>query len=312
MKRIEVSYTPVRQCPLCGGGGVVRARLRRRSYTFGPFVIPLPALGLRLLSCERCNLLFKSEVPDAENFGRIMQEAAAQVWRPKTGDHPAIAPMLRHLPERRLDILDIGASNGDLLAQLRDRAGRLSALDIGRFPRCAEIVTGEYIIGEIEQPLAWSGRPYDLVTAFDVFEHFRDAAPAIHNILSLTAPDGLIVVETGDWTTVADRLESWYYANLFEHHVFWSRRTFEHVCERHPCRLVACERVEHKGRRSLPAPKRMVLAALKAAAAVPGCAAAIRAVSGRDPTLLGTPGLRDHVFVVLRRKTDGERPAVGG
>ena len=307
MEQTDIPYEPVRQCPLCGGRGVEQAALRRRRYSFGPFIIPLPPEGIQLLACERCNLLYKSDVPEPGAFGRIMAAAAAKVWRPKTGVHPAVAPILRHLPDRRIDILDIGASNGDLLAQLRDRAGRLSALDIERFPRCEEVVTGEYIIGEVEQPLHWSGIPYGLVTAFDVFEHFRDPGLAVDNIVEMTADDGLIVIETGDWSTAAGHLDTWYYTNLFEHHVFWSRPTFEHVCEGPPCRLVAYDLVEHKGRRALSAAKRAVLRALTSVARVPGCASLVQAVTGRDPTLFGPPSVRDHAFVVLRRIPAGER-----
>ena len=207
MEKTDIPYEPVRQCPLCGGRGGERAALRRRHYSFGPFIIPLPPDGIRLLACEGCNLLFKSAVPEARAFGRIMAAAAAKVWRPKTGVHPAVAPIMGYLPAERVDILDIGASNGDLLAQLRDRAGRLSALDIERFPRCEAVVTGEYIIGEVEQPLHWSGIPYGLVTAFDVFEHFRDPGRAVDTIVGMTAADGLIVIETGDWSTAAGHLD---------------------------------------------------------------------------------------------------------
>lgn len=301
MEQFNIPYTPVRRCPLCGGRGVEQATLRRRQYSFGPFVIPLPPEGVLLLACEACNLLFKNRVPEAGAFASIMAAAAELVWRPKPGVHPAVAPILAHLPAEPIDIIDIGASHGDLLAQLRARAGRLSAIDIERFPRCAGIVTGEYIIGEVEQPLDWSGIPYGLVTAFDVFEHFRDPARAVDNIVSLAASDGLIVIETGDWSTAAGHLDTWYYTNLFEHHVFWSRPTFEHVCTGHPCRLMTYDLVEHKGRRAMSPAKRAVLRAVTGVARVPGCATVVQALTGRDPTLLGPPAVRDHAFVVLRR-----------
>jgi hypothetical protein len=117
----------------------------------------------------------------------------------------------------------------------------------------------------------------------------------------MTAADGLIVIETGDWSTAAGHLDTWYYTNLFEHQVFWSRPTFEHVCSGHPCRLVAYDLVEHKGRRALSAAKRAVLRAVTSMAHLPGCASLVQAVTGRDPTLFGPPSVRDHAFVVLRR-----------
>lgn len=306
MNRFEISFVAVKQCPLCDGRGIEQAVLLRRQYCFGRFVIPLPSGGISLLACERCQLLFKSHVPEAVAFGMIMASEAVTVWRSKTGPHPAVPPILRYLPGRPLDIIDIGASNGDLLSQLRHRADRLSALDIERFPRCEQVVTGEYVLGEVDKPFHWSGLPYGLVTAFDVFEHFRDPSFAVRNILSLTAPGGQIMIETGDWTAAADQLGSWYYTNLFEHHVFWSRPTFEHVCANHPCRLFAYEAVEHKGRRSLPLAKRAVLAAVVRASRVPGFTAVVKAVAGRDPSLFGQPGAQDHAFVVLERTDEND------
>ena len=100
MEKAHIPYTQVRQCPLCGGRGAERAALRRRRYSFGPFIIPLPRDGVRLLECERCRMLFKSAVPEARAFGGIMAAAAATVWRPKKGVHPAVAPILRHLDRK--------------------------------------------------------------------------------------------------------------------------------------------------------------------------------------------------------------------
>lgn len=302
MKRIDVAYEPVVRCPLCGGVGDEQAVLRRRNYVFGQFVIPLPSGGVSLVACDRCALLYKSSVPDAQSFAAIMKAAAASVWRPKKGEHPAMTRIRRFLPAGPVDILDIGASNGDLLAQLASHAGRLSAVDIERFPLCGEIVTGEYILGEVDKPLEWSRKPYGLVTAFDVCEHFRDVGRAIDNILSLTASRGMIMLETGDWTTATNHLDTWYYTNLFEHHVFWSRQTFDYLCETRNCRLIAYERVVHKGRRVMSTAKRAILAMVTTVARTRGFPTLFYVLTGRDPTLLGPPHVMDHAFVILCRQ----------
>src|SRR3546814_17912205 len=85
-------------------------------------------------------------------------------------------PMMRAPIHWARSVLDIGASNGDLRAQLGGTADLLSALDVVEYPRCREIVDGrgEYIIGQLDAGVVWSGAPYDVVTAFDVFEHFFD------------------------------------------------------------------------------------------------------------------------------------------
>ncbi len=253
------------------------------------------------MECDACGLLFKSNVPEREAFSHIMAAAATQVWKQKHGVHPALAMMEPYLCKRGFDVLDLGASNGDLLAQLKPRAGRVSALDVEAFPLCKEIVNGEYIIGDVDKPLEWSGRPYDLVTAFDVFEHFFDAKYAVNNAVSMTAPGGLLMIETGDWTTMSRRLESWYYCNLFEHHIFWSRKTFDFLCSLYMLDNVSYSLVNHKGRRTMGAMKRMALRVMTSLAPVRPFASLMILLTGRDPSLFGAPTLRDHAFAVLRR-----------
>src|SRR3546814_3098208 len=82
---------------------------------------------------------------------RVMLYGATDVWRPKSVAHPGLPMMRSHINGAR-SFLDIGASNGDLLAQLGGTADRLSALDVVEYPRCREIVDGrgEYIIGQLE------------------------------------------------------------------------------------------------------------------------------------------------------------------
>lgn len=229
-----------------------------------------------------------------------MLSGATDVWRPKAGEHPAL-PMMRPYIEGATSFLDIGASNGDLLAQLGDRATRLSAMDVVQYSRCKSIVDGrgEYILGQLETGVTWSNQPYDVVTAFDVFEHFLNARNAASNVLGFVKAGGYLIVETGDWRTVPDPGE-WYYSNLFEHQIFWTRKTFEYLSERFPFSIAEYSLVNHKGRRSMSLVKRVALAAIVQLAPHAWFKSAMLA-AGRDPGHFGAPGLIDHAFVVLKR-----------
>src|SRR5690606_26620586 len=244
---LDIDYQEITCCPLCGQAGAERSVLRRPSYYFARFEIPLPRTGVALLECRHCSLLFKSATPTAESCDAVMLNGATDVWRPKTGEHPAL-PMMRPYMEGAESFLDIGASNGDLLAQIGAR--RLSAMDIVQYAPCKAVIDGrgEYIIGQLEKGVTWSNQPYDVVTAFDVFEHFLEADSAVSNVLAFVKSGGYLVIETGDWRTVPDP-GSWYYTNLFEHQIFWTRRTFEYLQERFPLAITQYSLVNHKGRR---------------------------------------------------------------
>ena len=245
-------------------------------------------------------MLFKSTVPTAEACDEIMLGGATDVWRPKPGEHPAL-PMMRPYIEEANSFLDIGASNGDLLAQLGTRAERISAMDVVQYSRCKGIVDGrgEYILGHLEAGVTWSNHPYDIVTAFDVFEHFLNAERATANVLAFVKAGGHLVIETGDWRTVPDQ-GSWYYSNLFEHQIFWTRETFEYLAEQFSFSISEYSLVNHKGRRSMGRAKRMALSAIVRLAPHAWFRNAMLA-AGRDPGHFGAPGLIDHAFVVMKR-----------
>jgi hypothetical protein len=233
MKIIKISYHSIVACPLCGAAGVVRAKLSRPYYFFGTFSILLPEAGVHLCECVNCSLLYKDAVPSRSDLARIMSAVAADVWRPKSGIHPALVWILPYLHGQPKRILDIGASNGDLLAQLKPYASCVSALDVVAYPQCQSVVNKEYIIGEIEGNLVWSGEKYELVTAFDIFEHFLDTHVALSNIAAMVSKGGKLIVETGDWNCCEGELGDWYYANLFEHQIFWNQRAFDYMCNKY-------------------------------------------------------------------------------
>lgn len=303
-RRLDIPFKEVAACPLCGQAGAERSRLRRANYHFAQFEIPLPPQGVSLLECRNCSMLFKSAVPTPEAWNEVMLDGATDVWRPKTGEYPAL-PMMRPHIEGATSFLDIGASNGDLLAQLGDTAERVSALDVVEYPRCKDIVDGrgEYIIGQLDAGVEWSGEPYEIVTAFDVFEHFFEPGHAVANILSFVKLNGSLIVETGDWKSVSDQ-GSWYYSNILEHQIFWTRETFEYIADLYPFSLSAYALVNHKGRRSMGLPKRVALSTIVRLSPLSWFRRAMLA-AGRDPGHFGAPRLVDHAFVVLERVQAG-------
>jgi hypothetical protein len=154
-------------------------------------------------------------------------------------------------------------------------------------------VSGEYILSTFENTPEWSGDPYDVVTAFDVFEHFLDAATATRNILGFLKPHGYLIIETGDWRTAQD-LNRWYYCNLFEHQIFWSQDSIEYWAATVGLKLVRYERVNHKGRRNASLMKRAAIQGFRAAGVV------LSPITGIDARLVPPPRLRDHMFAVLQ------------
>lgn len=296
---IKIRYQPVEACPLCGETGQDRAKLSRANYIFGKFSIPLPEEGILLRECTNCTLLYKSSVPNKIDLARIMSGVATDVWRKKSGTHPALSWILPYLDGHPKCILDIGASNGDLLAQLKPHVNCVSALDIVAYPKCRSIINKEYIIGDIEGQLNWSGEKYEIITAFDIFEHFIDAFSALCNIKSMITNSGRLIVETGDWTCIEGDLGDWYYANLFEHQIFWNRRAFDYMCEKYNFELIEYKNVVQKNRRALGFSKRFIIEVVVILAKFSLFQRAMLATGKGDPLRFSRPFLLDHAFVVM-------------
>ena len=301
MKIINIKYQLVDVCPLCGGFGVDRAKLSRLNYFFGSFSIPLPEAGVFLCECIHCSLLYKTAVPNRMDLAKIMSDAATDVWRPKSGIHPALSWILPYLNGQPRSVLDIGASNGDLLAQLKPYASCVAALDVVEYPQCQLVVDNKYIIGEIEGDSIWSGETYEIVTAFDIFEHFLDTHAALSNVSALVSKGGKLIVETGDWNSYKGELDDWYYANLFEHQIFWNRQSFDFLCSKYGFKIIDYRNCPHKGRRGLGFLKRLAMGMVVKLAKI-SLFQQVMLVAGKgDPLRFACPSLIDHAFVVLEK-----------
>ena len=303
MSMLNIDYQAVAACPLCAGTDIhTLERLARTSYTFGPIEIALPPGGIAILRCRTCALAFKDRIPTSQALGEVMGRAATEVWKPAKHEHPLRARLAQSVAGRAGGIIDIGAANGDVLDAVADVAPRRSAFDIVSYPACAAKVTGEYVLGQFEEDFAWSGEPYALVTAFDVFEHFSNADAALARIVSFVAPDGELLLETGDYDAAFPSIGRWYYTALFEHTIFWNRASLEFAASKHGLVLHSFETVNHKGLVKFSPPKRALLGLIHVAARVGAVAQTVWRVGKIDIAHFAHPTRTDHMLVLLRRR----------
>jgi hypothetical protein len=300
MLGIKPDYQSVKICPLCKSVGLQRSKLTRTNYYFGKFAICLPNEGVYLCECTKCSLLFKSAVPTKEFFSKVMSESATHVWQPKLGVHPALDLVLPYLKKPLKSVLDVGASNGDLISQLKPFTSSVSAIDVVEYPQC-RLVTKEYIISEIEGVLDWSGDKYDVVTAFDIFEHFLNTQTALTNISSTLKNGGYLIVETGDWDCYKHNLGQWYYANLFEHQIFWNKKSFGYFCEQYGYSIVEYKNCIHKGRRNLGLLKRYAMELVVQLSSLPMFQRLVIIAGKGDPLRFASTSLVDHAFIVMMK-----------
>jgi SAM-dependent methyltransferase len=150
-----------------------------------------------------------------------------------------------------LNILDIGPSNGAFLKQLPCN-GRKSGLDIVVYPELIDSLTDEFIEGFIDQDtFKWSGDKYDLITAFDIFEHLYNPRRAFKNIKNFLNDNGYLAIETGNINSKWPKKygpHNWWYVALFEHHIFWSLESIKKIAEDEGFEIVFQIEKRHKFR----------------------------------------------------------------
>lgn len=296
----------VENCPACDqSNGNILGKLAIHNYIFGSRCITLPPGGVALTCCNTCGLVRKSTVPTPDFLKKITMMEQAALWHQPHYDFASeFASIDAYHRGPMCDLLDVGAAGGEFLRAAPYCKGRRSALDIVRFDRLTLSDEGEFICGLIDDPdLNWSGRPYDVVTAFDVLEHVYTPSAALANLRALTKPGGIVIIETGDTDSIAaDKLTVWHYLSLFEHHIAWNSRAIEAIADRFAFDVLSIEQKRHKlVEKESFEPKAFIKYNLFRLS--PKVYHRLQHWGGFNGTTPMKPNAKDHFRVILRRRS---------
>jgi SAM-dependent methyltransferase len=197
---LEKHGVPIFRCAACDGGFVPDAAvpadleaLYRREYFEGACATGYPTYQADLPFMER-------------TFARRLAWIAARA--------------------RRGRLLDVGAAYGAFLRVAR--ADGWAAMGVEIAPDCAAaaaryarapVIAGDFLRADLPGG-------FDVITMFDVIEHLRDPGASLDRALALLAPDGIVVIETGDraspWARALGR--RWYFLDPPQHLSYFSAR----------------------------------------------------------------------------------------
>lgn len=131
-----------------------------------------------------------------------------------------ISPLRQHL-SADAEGLDFGCGPGPALVQMCNEQG---------FP-----CTG-FDIYYANQPELLQ-QTYDFITSTEVFEHLRQPAEVIEQLLTCLRPRGLLGIMTKPWTAATD-FARWHYANDPTHISFYQQQTFAFIAKRYSLKIV--------------------------------------------------------------------------
>jgi hypothetical protein len=150
---------------------------------------------------------------------------------------------------------------------------------------------------------------FNVVTAFDVFEHLQCPAEAVSRIHSALAQGGMLIIETGNsQSSLARWLRAgWYYFRYIEHFQAFSPRALTHLLENNGFRMRSVARTFHDSPSFYQYVAELCQTAVFAVLAARGSPMLWRALNrslrpGHTATPPPSGALeRDHLFVVAEK-----------
>jgi 2-polyprenyl-3-methyl-5-hydroxy-6-metoxy-1,4-benzoquinol methylase len=197
---------------------------------------------VRLVSCDRCGMIYANPVPAEFASGQYYDDAGAEYYLSPAKLESDYAPVRferelrlfrRHCPGG--SVLDVGCSSGAFLYQLKNR-----------FPGCYEVL-GTDVSGPpmdyaesrgvpvrrgnfLKQD--FSGAEFDAVTFWAVIEHLLEPKQFLEKAWSILKPGGLCFVLVPNMDSLAVRWLGARYRYIYGQHLnYFSRTTLAKLAE---------------------------------------------------------------------------------
>jgi 2-polyprenyl-3-methyl-5-hydroxy-6-metoxy-1,4-benzoquinol methylase len=221
-----------RTCPLCAKSGLLPDLKFQRVYAGQSY-------SLQLGKCPACGfvqLLNDPQVPYDDTY--IHQELSITLESALVGfaARERLASVVQCVPPGpEKSFLDIGMGDG-LLLSLAERAGYATfGLDVN--PSGVALARDKFgLRAEISLeplPRAFPERTFDVIHLNEVIEHIPDPMAVFHWCRQRLAPSGYLVVQTGNITSLASRLNGDRWDYLRPMHVsYFSTRTLQAALHR--------------------------------------------------------------------------------
>lgn len=306
---LELEFLLVEKCPACGSSG--RKHLGNIGFGKIHYIgVSIPNPGIKVFECKTCGLVFKDRILGWEALCLLYREASVENLRRWSYDYDYSREfrLILDYAGGLQSLLDIGCNDCSFLREARAHFSTVSGIDVSRNIDCDEVINGEYLVIPFDQPLPehLPLNSYDVVTLYDAIEHFVDIKTVISNCYRVLTPQGLLVLETGDYENqMAFRygLSHWWYMNLLEHQVCFSKASMKRFLESNGFEVVFMENKIHKSNLNESLSRRFRNYFQRSIYALMGHRFYSRAfhLLGRRGQQPRKPGIDDQLFVIARK-----------
>ncbi|WP_236069338.1 class I SAM-dependent methyltransferase [Citreicoccus inhibens] len=226
-------------CYLCRGGRLtLRHAARGGAGPDGAAAYNCTSFGHRhhppIWGCEDCGMLFQWPMRSAQALLQAYQDVEDPLYvAEKDNRYRTFRRVLKELgPADSRSLLDVGAYCGYFLDVAREGGFRPEGLELSRWAAGHARQLGFTVHGVPLQELASRGGTYDVVTLWDVVEHFADPREELAAAFQLVRPGGRVYLSTIDVGSLVARMLGGQWPWLMDMHLFYfARRTLAMLLE---------------------------------------------------------------------------------
>jgi len=300
---MQKNYLQINKCPLCSCKTHKFNNLNIESYAFGIKKINIPR-KIKIKECLNCGLFYKDLIPTKIFLKKIFNVHASSVWREKKLSYKYEKKQINQIFKdfnKKLNFIDFGCGSGDFINSIKKNNIIVSGVDVYKYERLKYIINGEFFNTFIEDKII-SKYKYDLFTFFDIFEHLYSPNDLISNVINISKKNNsFIYIETGSSESVKN-IGDWWYAKLFEHHIFWNLKSIKYLCKKNNLEIINYSIKQHKERMYMNKLKKLILFSLYFGSKLTFLNKILTRITKKDLNLVGNVYIQDHFQCILKIK----------
>ncbi|MDQ3327485.1 MAG: class I SAM-dependent methyltransferase [Chloroflexota bacterium] len=245
---VGLEYVP---CNLCGAAAatiVIRANTQAADLRAAAFACTSPTVGQHgtIVRCDRCGLIYTNPRPNAAMLDGLYAAVEDPAY---LEDEEARLATFRYEVRRLAEhapcggLLDIGAHVGTFLRVARDAGYAVSGVEPSAW--AARYARETHDLDVRPTTVANAGftlESFDLITMWDVVEHFADPQSELREVARFVKPGGVFALTTMNVASFAPRILRgrwpWY---MLMHQYYFTPETMSRMLENAGFKVIAVE-----------------------------------------------------------------------
>jgi 2-polyprenyl-3-methyl-5-hydroxy-6-metoxy-1,4-benzoquinol methylase len=240
----------VKHCPLCNSTKrtlLYPSTLTKIDPTLNQYLCTSSSYGIHgpIYKCLNCNFIFIVDNAPITNILKSYEKAEDPVYiAEEPGRRKTFSRHLKALAKLRKEkgkLLDIGSYTGLFLSMAKEDGWETEGIEPSRWAvEQAKKIYNLSIKNSILKPGIFKPNTFDVVTMWDVIEHFANPKQSVEISHTLLKPGGLLAITTIDVDSFpAQILKARWPWFMRMHRVYFSRKTLKKLLEENGFKVIA-------------------------------------------------------------------------